>query len=386
MAASTEFLDIQVLASLARDAELICHSLATAGIECRVGASVGSVAADIPERADILIVLEEAIDETAIGHLAEALRGLPPWSDPPVIVLTGGGAASGRSERLAQMREPLGNVTLIERPVRPITVISSVRAAIRARQKQYEVRDHLKNLKQAEDALRRSHEKLERQVAERTAALRQLSSSLMRSQDEERRRIARELHDSLGQYLAGLSMELYQLAETGDRQFLSDARKTLDTCISETRTLSHLLHPPLLDEVGLTSAVQWYVEGFVVRSGIEVELEVIKIPRLPRHIETTIFRVLQEALTNIHRHSGAKKAKVSLSYCPSKIMLDVIDHGKGMPQAHFDRFQSSGTAGGVGLAGIRERISEISGELQVTSSSQGTQVRVAVPLNPNGRR
>jgi signal transduction histidine kinase len=373
--------DIQVLASLVRDAELICESLATVGIVCRVSQSVSATAEDIPLKADIFLLFEEALDGNSIGCLAEALRRQPPWSDLPVIVMTGGGAANRESERLARMREPLGNVTLIERPLRTITLISSVRAAIRARQKQYDIRNHLEKLRQADEALRRSNERLEGQVADRTSALRQLSASLIRSQDEERRRIARELHDSLGQYLAGLAMELHQLAESGKLQLLEAALKTLDTCISETRTLSHLLHPPLLDEVGLTSAVQWYVEGFVERSGIRVALEIVRIPRLPSNIETTVFRVLQEALTNIHRHSGAKTAEVSLMYDPSRIVLNVTDQGKGMPKAHFDRFLSSGTAGGVGLAGMRERINEVSGDLRISSNAKGTHVKVAIPLN-----
>jgi len=378
--------DIQVLAALVRDAELICDSLATAGIVCRVSKSISTSAADIPERADIVLLLEEALDRNSIGCLTDALRRQPPWSDLPVIVLTGGGAANRESEGLAKMREPLGNVTLIERPLRTITLVSSVRAAIRARQKQYDIRDHLEKLRQAEEALRRSNERLEGQVAERTSALRQLSASLIRSQDEERRRIARELHDSLGQYLAGLAMELHQLADSGNLQLLESSLKTLDTCISETRTLSHLLHPPLLDEVGLTSAVQWYVEGFVERSGIKVALDIVKIPRLPSNIETTVFRVLQEALTNIHRHSGAKTAEVSLQYRPSQIALNVTDQGKGMPKAHFDRFQSSGTAGGVGLAGMRERINEVSGDLRISSNAKGTHVKVAIPLIPDVAR
>ena len=216
--------DIQVLAALVRDAELICESLSTAGIVCRVSESVSAAAADISGRTDILLLFEEALDGNSIGCLADALGRQPPWSDLPVIVLTGGGAANRETERLARMREPLGNVTLIERPLRTITLVSSVRAAIRARQKQYDIRNHLEKLKQADEALRRSNERLEGQVAERTAALRQLSASLIRSQDEERRRIARELHDSLGQYLAGLAMELHQLAESGNSQLLGELR------------------------------------------------------------------------------------------------------------------------------------------------------------------
>lgn len=375
--------DTQVFASLPRDAELICASLKAAGITCRSSTSPAAIAADIPGRADIIVLFEEAIDEAAVRLLVDALRNQEPWSDLPIIVVTGGGAVSRRSQRLAKMSEPLGNVTFIERPVRPITLISSVRAAIRARQRQYEIRGHLKKLQETDEALQRSHESLERQVVERTASLRQLSASLMRSQDEERRRIARELHDSLGQYLSALSMELHRVAAGGDSQ-LTTALKTLETCINETRTISHLLHPPLLDEVGLGSAVQWYVEGFEGRSGIKVALNIAKIPRLPADIETAVFRVLQEALTNIHRHSRAERAEVSLAHRSSRIVLDIVDHGKGMPEIKLDRFVKSGTAGGVGLAGMRERIRVIGGDLRINSTSAGTQVTVSVPLREVG--
>ena len=374
--------NVWVLTSLVRDSELICNSLVSAEIKCRCLISIAHEARNLLDGADVLVVLEEALDEYSIRCLANALRQQPPWSDLPVIVLTGGGAVSQTSERLAKMRAPLGNVTLMERPVRPITLLSSVRAAIRARQKQYEIRDYLEKLKKADYSLRRSHELLERKVAERTATLRQLSSTLMRSQDEERRRIARELHDSLGQYLAALGMDLNQLAATGNPRFLSSARKTLDICVNETRTLSHLLHPPLLDEIGLASAIQWYVEGFVARSGLKIDLKMTETPapRFSNNIETTIFRVLQEALTNIHRHSNSKTAEVSLEYRPSEIVLKVADHGTGMPKAHLERFQNSGTAGGVGLAGMRERVMELGGTLRIKSSSEGTNVKVSVPI------
>jgi signal transduction histidine kinase len=376
-------LDIQVLPLLVRDGELICSELERAGLACRVSESAAGIARDIECGADIILLLEEALDESSIRLLADSLHRQPSWSDVPVIVLTAGGAVSSASQRLATMREPLGNVTLIERPVRAITLISSVRAAVRARERQYEVRGHLSELKAAEDALRRSHESLERQVADRTATLRQLSASLMRSQDEERRRIARELHDSIGQYLAGLSMELHRLASAGNLQ-LAPALKMVETCISETRTISHLLHPPLLDEVGLASAMSWYVDGFVARSGIQVSLELEEIPRMLADIETAIFRVLQEALTNIHRHSGSKTAKVSLAIQSSSVVLQVLDYGSGMPKASLDRFASSGTAGGVGLAGMRERIREFAGDLKITSDENGTQLAASIPFVARG--
>jgi len=376
-------LDTQVFASLPRDAQLICASLTAVGITCRRSTSAVAIAADIPSRADIIVLFEEVLDERAVEVLVDALRRQEPWSDLPIIVIAGGGAVSRRSQRLATMSERLGNVTYIERPVRPLTLISSVRSAIRARQKQLEIRGHLKKIQEADEALQRSHESLERQVFERTATLRQLSASLMRSQDDERRRIARELHDSVGQYLVALSMELHRLADDGYSQ-LTVPLKTLETCINETRTISYLLHPPLLDEVGLASAVQWYVEGFEGRSGIKVSLKMVAIPRLPADVETAVFRVLQEALTNIHRHSRAQRAEISLMQRSSDIVLDIVDHGKGMPQTTLSRFVNSGTAGGVGLAGMGERIREIGGDFRINSNSKGTHVKVSIPMRQVG--
>jgi signal transduction histidine kinase len=373
--------DIIIVARWGRDAELMCQALGKAGIPSRIGASVGEVAGQICERADTLIIVEEVLDAASVQALATALRGQPPWSDLPIIVLTGGGAASAASAQLAQNRQPLGNVALIERPVRAITLISYVQSALRARQKQYEIRQHLEELSQAEEKLRRSHEKLETQVAERTASLRRLSARLLRAQDEERRRIARELHDSLGQYLAGLAMQIEQLGQGSNPEILDEARKTLEICITETRTLSHLLHPPLLDEVGLTSAMKWYVEGFSKRSGIKVQAEIPAIPRLDKGIETMVFRVLQESLTNIHRHSGTKSAEVALECSDDEMILAVKDHGRGMSQQLIDGFHASGgAAGGVGLAGMRERINETGGRFLIESGNHGTLVKVTIPL------
>lgn len=378
-------LDIVIVGRWGRDAELMCQTLGKAGIASRIGASAVEVASDIPGRADILIVVEEVLDAVSVEAVATALSGQPPWSDLPIIVLTGGGVASEASAQLARMRQPLGNVTLVERPVRAITLVSSVQTAIRARQRQYQIRQHLEELSQAEEKLRRSHEKLEYQVAERTASLRRLSARLLRSQDEERRRIARELHDSLGQYLAGLAMLIEQIGQGENTGFLAEARKTLEICITETRTLSYLLHPPLLDEVGLTSAIKWYVEGFSKRSGIKVQSEIPTIPRLDKSIETMVFRVLQESLTNIHRHSGTRSAEVALQCSDGQMVLTVKDHGRGMSQEVIDGFQASGSAGGVGLAGMRERINETGGRLVIESGNQGTLVRVTIPLRPDAK-
>jgi PAS domain S-box-containing protein len=237
--------------------------------------------------------------------------------------------------------------------------------------------------KQAEEALRRSHEDLESQVEARTAALRTLSSHLLRAQDEERRRIARELHDSLGQYLAALKMNL-DLVSTTDPMppdLLADLRSMAQQSLNETRTLSHLLHPPLLDEAGFASAASWYVGGFSQRSGVQVDFQLPpELPRLPIRVETVLFRILQESLTNIHRHSGSSTAAIALTLANDQVCLRVSDGGRGIPPQVLARFQHNGTGSGIGLAGMRERVKELGGDLSISASQAGTTVLVTLPV------
>ncbi len=237
--------------------------------------------------------------------------------------------------------------------------------------------------KQMEEALARSYNELESQVAQRTSALRMLSNRLMHLQDEERRRIARELHDSVGQYLTAIAINLDLLArpEAQNRLALvAESRQLLNHSLSEIRTLSHLLHPPLLDETGLASAAQWYVEEFARRSGIAVDVDLPPLERLPANIEMMLFRVLQESLNNIHRHSQSTRAQVRIGFDAGRITLEVRDFGHGIQPERLERFRNSGTGVGVGLAGIRERVSELGGELEISSDGGGTNVKVSVPL------
>lgn len=336
----------------------------------------------IAEGAGAAIVTEEVLQHESISVLAKLLAEQPPWSDFPMIVLTGGGMTTAATEIAVRSRAPLGNVSLLERPLRPATLISSVRTALAARQRQYEIRDHLQQRTQAEEALRRAHDALESLVEQRTAALRRLSARLLRVQDEERRRIARELHDSLGQYLTAAKINLDVLARTkGDGTYLREAQQLIDRAISDTRTLSHLLHPPLLDEAGFISAARWYVEGFGKRSGIRTALEMPDgFDRLPSEVETALFRILQEALTNVHRHSGSRSVEVRLTRDSTLVVLAIQDHGKGIPQDTLDRFKKSGTNVGVGLAGMRERIKELGGTFHLESGPKGTLLKAIVPI------
>jgi PAS domain S-box-containing protein len=215
------------------------------------------------------------------------------------------------------------------------------------------------------------------------SAYRRLSSRLLRLQDEERRRIAREMHDSLGQYLTALKINLEVAGASREEQkadLLAECIQLANSCLTETRTLSHLLHPPLLDEAGLASAVRWYVTGFAERSGIKVNLDMpADFARLPVPIETALFRVLQESLTNIHRHARSPAADIHMHVIDGHVKLEVRDYGAGIPTHILKRFRQSGTTG-VGLAGMRERIYELGGQLDIRAETQGTTVSASIPI------
>ena len=227
-----------------------------------------------------------------------------------------------------------------------------------------------------------AREQAERTVRDSEKSLRSLTGRLLQLQDEERRRFSRELHDSLGQYLAAVKMNLdmFSNSQPGNR-LLSEAIHLLDQSIAETRTISHLLHPPLLDEAGFSSAAKWYLDGFAQRSGIAVKADLPNdLGRLPKPVELGLFRVLQESLTNIHRHSGSSRAEIALKLFPGKVMLEIRDFGHGIPQERLKSFEGRGTNFfGVGLAGMRERLRELGGRLEIRSG-HGTIISVTMPL------
>jgi signal transduction histidine kinase len=235
-----------------------------------------------------------------------------------------------------------------------------------------------------EARLRLANEELESVVQKRTATLRHLSATLMRVQDEEHRRIARDLHDSLGQHLVNVKMALEALtrsATTEQRKRLSAALESVERSIVETRTLSSLLHPPLLDEIGFASAARWYTDEFAKRSGIEVKLDLPDgIKRLPEIAELALFRILQESLTNVHRHSGSSVVEIELSVTNNQALLSVRDFGRGMPAGLMQCSDLDSSRLGVGLSGMRERVSDLGGSFAIESNSQGTAIMVALPL------
>jgi PAS domain S-box-containing protein len=214
-------------------------------------------------------------------------------------------------------------------------------------------------------------------------ALRTLSGRLIGIQDQERRRIARELHDSLGQYLAGLKIAIDMLSSRSAEKdpLLVECADILERAIVETRTLSHLLHPPLLDEAGFASAASWFVAGFSQRSKIPVSLDLPPdLQRLPDVVEIALFRVLQESLTNVHRHSRAKSAEISVDVDAEQVTIEIRDHGRGMPAHIIRQIEAETSKLGVGLAGMRERIHELGGRFVVSSDDRGTTVQASIPL------
>lgn len=221
----------------------------------------------------------------------------------------------------------------------------------------------------------------------KTAELRDLSVRIMESQDAERRRIARELHDSAGQTLAALSMRLGQLARDAENrpaQFargIEDAHVLVERLSKEIRTTSYLLHPPLLEETGLSSALTWYVQGLRERSDLDIRLTIPPgFERVPADAELVIFRIVQESLTNVHRHSGSKTASIRISREDDRIIVEVQDQGHGVPPEKLAKIQSQGT--GLGIAGMRERLRPFKGELLVESNATGTKILATLPLKP----
>jgi PAS domain S-box-containing protein len=233
-----------------------------------------------------------------------------------------------------------------------------------------------------EQSIRENAIELERMVESRTAALRRLSHRMMTMQDEERRRIAREIHDGLGQELAAAKMILDGIlakdSSPSMQQASLEASQLIDRAIQQVRTISHLLHPPLLDEVGLVSALRWFLEGLSERSGIQVVLEIDppNLGRLKSELETAIFRIVQEALTNMFRHSGARNGGVTITQKEGNIVVSVRDDGKGIDEQIR---QLRPESVGVGIGGMRQRVSELGGTLRLLNANPGTIVEVIIP-------
>lgn len=233
----------------------------------------------------------------------------------------------------------------------------------------------------------------ERKLQASEQSLRDLSLHLLRTQDEERRRIGRDLHDSLGQYLSVLKMKLDGLTgmaarnKTGDLEDLTQCAQLTEDAVKEVRTISYLLYPPMLEEMGLKSAIPWYLDGFTKRSGIKTTFEVTPdFDRLAADVELAFFRVLQESLTNVHRHSGSQTAVVRLINTGETIVLEISDQGKGTPLGNFEEGSPDWMGAlGVGLRGMSERVRQLGGKLELSSGADGTTISAVVPIHKTHR-
>src|ERR1700731_2940162 len=261
-------------------------------------------------------------------------------------------------------------------------------------------------LERVEEALRKAQADLERQGQERTRELentfsavrekgsvhrqteeklRELSLSVLRIQDEERRRVARDLHDTVGQTLTALKITLSTLENAVQRypqtaDFFTELNGLADQALREIRTTSYLLHPPLLDESGFAAAAAWYVDGFNKRSPIQVNLQLPEGIRLPGSVEIVLFRVLQESLTNITKHAGSGTVDVLLQRDQNVISLSVRDYGRGISAERLAKMNGSGSDVGDGIAGIRARLKGVGGKLEIESDSTGTLLKASIPL------
>lgn len=318
------------------------------------------------------------------------------WSQKNQHAIYTAYAATGLSV-LGFMRSPLGGPHAEEMTNRILSIAMVWLAAALSLQRW-----------RREETLERAYSEMERRVRERTdeltkanaslqseiadrkekeELLRQLSGHLMQAQDQERRRIARELHDNSGQTLAAIAVNLSRIenlvpdAPAKVRNLVADTAAMAEQTSREIRTVSYLMHPPLLDEAGLLAAINWLANGFSQRSGIRAEVDApAQFDRLPADIEVTVFRIVQETLTNVARHSGSKTAFIKLTRQPGEIVLTVRDEGRGIPPEKLEKVHGNVSALGVGVAGVWERVRQFGGELEINSNSRGTTVMVVVPL------
>jgi signal transduction histidine kinase len=323
-------------------------------------ASSGREALDILLKTDVaLVLLDVSMPDIDGFELANLVRQHPRYQNTAIIFISGVHLTD--MDRIRGYQR--GAVDYISVPVIPDLLRAKVSVFAELYRKTRE-------LESANNSLRLAEERL-----------RYLTGRLMQIQDAERRRVARDVHDGLGQYLVGVKMGVDQLArrlaqDPACQEPIGEISSLLTRAINETRTISHLLHPPLLDEIGLGSALAAYADGFAKRSGIAVTIDVAHdLGRLDAEIETALFRVVQESLLNVHRHSQSPTASVSLRRENNKILLQISDQGVGMP------FRPNDTAGlGVGLLGIRERIRQLDGKIEINShNGKGTSVLVCTP-------
>jgi signal transduction histidine kinase len=353
-------------------------------IEAKTGGEALALAGENPD----LITLDVHLPDMMGFEVCKRLKSNPVTSRIPILHLSSTYIdAEARVQGLSS-----GADAYLAEPIDRAELVATVGALLRLKNAENLALRQAAAAEESRLALASLNETLEQKVADRTAdlkiantRLRGLSAQLLRMQDEERRRIARELHDSVGQMLVAIKMNNFSIASLVAEDsakasvVLQSNEKLVDDILRSIRTISYLLHPPMLDEAGLPTAIRSYAEEFSVRSGIKVDCDCEgSVRRFSRELETALFRILQECLGNVHRHSSSSTASIRFYLHGDKAHLEVTDTGHGIPLDRQREIAMGG--GGVGLSGVRERIAQAGGELQITSDSNGTKVSVAVPI------
>jgi signal transduction histidine kinase len=351
-------------------------------MEARNGAEALRMADNSPD----LITLDIHLPDMDGFEICRLLKGNPHTAHIPVLHIS---ATFVETEYRVRGLETGADGYLAE-PVSRDELLATVGALLRLKKAERAARLHAAEAEKARRELKTAHDELEQRVlarteelAQKTEEVRELTGRLLKLQDDERRRLARELHDSTGQMLVAMKLALEQMSEESKGQplelLVAQTIAINEEMSRELRTMSYLLHPPLLDEVGLPSALRWYTEGYSQRSGIAVDLQVSSdFGRLPDGMEIALFRVVQECLTNIHRHSGSATASIRLTRNPGNVQVEIHDSGNGVSP---ERRHGNKVVPGVGLMGIQERMRQFGGRVEITSQSTGTQVIATIPLS-----
>ncbi len=355
--------------------------------EARNGSEALRLADELPD----LITLDLNLPDIDGFEVCRRLKSNPQTAHIPILHIS---ATFVDPEHRVRGLDGGADAYLAE-PVSGNELLATVGALLRMKQAEREARLQGAEAELARQELKKAHDELEHRVRERTAELaakteeiRELTGRLLKSQDDERRRLARELHDSTGQMLAAMKINLDIVSaktngvDSETKGLVADAVALTEEMSRQLRTMSYLLHPPLLDETGLQSALSWYTEGFALRSGIKVELEVSpEIHRLPPELEIALFRVVQESLTNIHRHSKSTTAVIRLLSTPNEVQVEIIDTGRRSPDMPLGKkFRP-----GVGIMGMQERMRQIGGAFSIAASEEGTTIRASAPLKTSDR-
>ena len=396
---------VLIIAPVGRDAQGMAELLVGQGFEAQICGSLAECAEHIQFGAGALILTEEALELGSLSHLFEALAAQPSWSELPLIILTTGGES--RLARLLELAaQAAGSMTLLERPVGTMTLIRSLEVALNSRRRQYQVRDFLEEQRRTEQELRQAHEqladrakqlqtlvelrtaklaksneRLRHEMAEREA----LRRELLHAQEEERRRIARELHDQMGQNLTALNVGLKSLLDGQSRSGLGTRVQHLQELATQTARDLHRvaveLRPAALDDLGLVKAIRALIETWSTRYRIDVDFEAgqYEAAGVSSEIETILYRIIQEALNNVAKHSAATRVALVLRRTEEQVQAIIEDDGRGFDARATS--QSGNGSGRLGLLGIRERLGIVGGNFKIESAPKhGATLFVRIPI------